>query len=331
MTFTHLRQRIVLTTGLLLLLLLPTVSALLDNPYLVSLFSRLLIYALAAVSLDLIIGYGGMVSLGHAAFFGIGAYVVGIMAWHEYESLPLFRWPFLMEGSENGLLVFPLAVLVSAAAAGVIGFFSLRTRGMHFIMITLAFAQMLFFFFVSLETYGGEDGLSLDARTRLPGLDLDEDNQFYYLCLGLLLAFLYLARRLVDSRFGQVIQGIRENERRMLALGFPTLRYKLVCFVIAGAGAGLAGALIANQSEYVSPGLLHWTRSGEILVMLLLGGLGTLFGPVLGAIVLLLMEELLAAYTEYPMVVLGPFLVLVVLFARGGLFPLLAGRGADDG
>jgi branched-chain amino acid transport system permease protein len=320
------RTRLTLFAGFILLLLLPPVSGFFGDSYLVSLFSRLLIYALAAVSLDLIIGYGGMVSLGHAAFFGIGAYVVGILAWHSVESVPLLTWPLLLEGSESALIVFPAAVLVSALFAAIIGFFSLRTRGMHFIMITLAFAQMLFFFFVSLEIYGGEDGLSLYARNQLPGLDLSDDTQFYYFCLGFLLLFLFLSQRLVNSRFGQVIQGIRENERRMLALGFPTFRYKLACFVIAGAGAGLAGALIANQSEYVSPGLMHWTRSGEILVMVLLGGLGTLFGPVLGAVVLLLLEEFLASFTEYPMVWLGPFLILVVLFARGGLYGLLVGR-----
>jgi branched-chain amino acid transport system permease protein len=320
------RTRSFLLSGLLLLLLLPPVSSFFGDAYLVSMFSRLLIYALAAASLDLIIGYGGMVSLGHAAFFGIGAYVVGILAWHSYASVPLLTWPLTLEGSESVLIVFPAAVLVSALFAAIIGFFSLRTRGMHFIMITLAFAQMLFFFFVSLEGYGGEDGLSLYARNQLSGVDLGDDTQFYYFCLGFLLLFLYLSQRLVNSRFGQVIQGIRENERRMLALGFPTFRYKLACFVIAGAGAGLAGALIANQSEYVSPGLMHWTRSGEILVMVLLGGLGTLFGPVLGAVVLLLMEEILASFTQYPMVLMGPFLILVVLFARGGLYELLIGR-----
>ena len=160
----------------------------------------------------------------------------------------------------------------------------------------------------------------------MPGINLGDDDSFYYLCLGILVIYLYVSHRLVNSRFGRVIQGVRENERRMQALGFATYRYKLVCFTIAGAGAGLAGALIANQTEFVSPGLMHWTRSGEILVMVLLGGMGTLFGPVLGAIVLLLLEEVLAIYTEHWMVLLGPFLVVVVLFAKRGLYGLLMGR-----
>jgi branched-chain amino acid transport system permease protein len=202
---------------------------------------------------------------------------------------------------------------------------------MHFIMITLAFAQMLYYFFVSLEAYGGDDGISLFSRNTFAGLDLADDKQFYYLCLAALAAFLFFSYRLVHSRFGMVIRGCRENERRMRSLGFPTFRYRLVCFVIAGAGAGLAGALIANQTEYVSPGLMHWTRSGEILVMVLLGGMGTLFGPVLGAATLLLLEEILSIYTEHWMVCLGPFLILVVLFAKRGIYGLIAGGNGNHG
>ncbi|MCP3866793.1 MAG: branched-chain amino acid ABC transporter permease [Gammaproteobacteria bacterium] len=320
------RKHLLLSLGLVALVILPPVSSAFGESYLISLFSRILIYALVAVSLDLILGYGGMVSLGHAAFFGVGAYVVGILAFHSYEGDPLLTWPFLVEGTESGLMAIPLAMLISAFFALVIGFFSLRTSGMHFIMITLAFAQMIYYFCVSLETYGGDDGLSLYARNQLPGLDLSNDGHFYYLCLGILVLYLFVSNRLVNSRFGRVIQGTRENERRMQALGYATFRYKLICFTIAGAGAGLAGALIANQTEFVSPGLMHWTRSGEILVMVLLGGMGTLFGPVLGAMVLLLLEEILASYTEHWMVLLGPFLVIMVLFAKRGLYGLLAGQ-----
>lgn len=324
------RKHVFLASGAVLLLLLPPLAHLAGEPYLVSLFSRILIYALAAVSLDLILGYGGMVSLGHAAFFGIGAYVVGICALHSVEGTPILTWPLQIDGHESGLVVWPAAVAFSAVFAGLIGAFSLRTSGMHFIMITLAFSQMLYYLFVSLEAYGGDDGLSLFARNTLPGADLGQDSHFYYLCLGFLLVFLFLAKRLVHSRFGMVIRGSRENMRRMRALGFSTYRYQLVCFIIAGAGAGLAGALIANQTEYVSPGLLHWTRSAEILVMVLLGGMGTLFGPVLGAAALLLLEEVLAMYTEHWMVYLGPFLILVVLFARRGLYGLIfQGRSSD--
>lgn len=307
------------------------VAGLVDEPYLVSLFSRILIYALAAVSLDLMLGFGGMVSLGHAAFFGIGAYVVGILSLHGLESTPVVTWPFQIGGHQSALVLWPAALLASAAAAAVIGTLSLRTSGMHFIMITLAFAQMLYYFFVSLEAYGGDDGISLFARNTLPGIDLADDRQFYYLCLAALGGFLLLSWRLIHARFGMVIRGCKENERRMKSLGFATFRYRLVCFILAGAGAGLAGALIANQTEYVSPGLMHWTRSGEILVMVLLGGMGTLFGPVLGAATLLLMEELLSIYTQHWMVYLGPFLILVVLFAKRGVYGLIAGGSGNHG
>ncbi|MBL0713254.1 MAG: branched-chain amino acid ABC transporter permease [Desulfosarcina sp.] len=325
------RKALAIAGGAVLLLVLPLMAELTDDPYLVTLFSRILIYALAAVSLDLMLGFGGMVSLGHAAFFGIGAYVVCILSVHGFEGTPVVTWPFQVGGHESALVLWPVAVLISAVAASVIGALSLRTSGMNFIMITLAFAQMLYYFFVSLEAYGGDDGISLFARNTVPGIDLGDDRQFYYLCLAALAAFLFLSYRLVHSRFGMVIRGCKENERRMKSLGFPTFRYRLVCFVIAGAGAGLAGALIANQTEYVSPGLMHWTRSGEILVMVLLGGMGTLFGPVLGAMTLLLMEELLSIYTEHWMVYLGPFLILVVLFAKRGIYGLIAGGNGNHG
>ena len=323
------RRTIAIASGAALLVALPALAGVADEPYLVTLFSRILIYALAAVSLDLMLGFGGMVSLGHAAFFGIGAYVVAILSVHAVEGTALLSWPLQLDGHQSALVVWPLAVLLAAAAAAVIGALSLRTSGMHFIMITLAFAQMLYYFFVSLEAYGGDDGLSLFSRNTAPGIDLGDERQFYYLCLAALAAFLFFSWRLVHSRFGMVIRGCMENERRMKSLGFATFRYRLVCFVIAGAGAGLAGALIANQTEYVSPGLMHWTRSGEILVMVLLGGMGTLFGPVLGAATLLLVEELLSIYTEHWMVYLGPFLILVVLFAKRGIYGVLAGGNGN--
>jgi branched-chain amino acid transport system permease protein len=197
---------------------------------------------------------------------------------------------------------------------------------MHFIMITLAFAQMLYYFAVGLEKYGGDDGLSLYSRNQLAGLDLSSDMQFYFVCLFFLALFLFFADRLVKSRFGLVLRGASSSQRRISALGIHGRNYKLVCFVIGGAGAGLAGALLANLTEYVSPGLLHWTMSGELMVMVLLGGLGSLFGPVLGATVYLLLEETLAMYTEHWMVYLGPILIIVVLFAKRGLFGLLTLR-----
>jgi len=321
----------ILIAALVFLIGLPPVASALEATFYIGLFSRILIYALAAVSLDLILGYGGMVSFGHAAFFGAGAYVVGIFAFHGIEESAVISWPFVIMGTDNALISWAVAAVASAGLAFVIGAISLRTSGVYFIMITLAFAQMMYFFFTSLELYGGDDGLSLFTRSRLGHLDLSNDAAFYYTCLGLLIGFLLFSRRLVNSRFGMVIRGCKENERRMGALGFPTYRYKLVCFVIAGAGAGLAGALMANQTEFVSPSLLHWTVSGDILVMVIMGGVGTLVGPVFGATVLLLLEEFLARYTEHWMLFLGPILIFVVLFARRGLYGSFVERKADNG
>lgn len=321
----------ILIVALVFLIGLPPVASALEATFYIGLFSRILIYALAAVSLDLILGYGGMVSFGHAAFFGAGAYVVGILAFHGIEGSAVISWPFVIMGTDNALISWVVAAVASAGLAFVIGAISLRTSGVYFIMITLAFAQMMYFFFTSLEFYGGDDGLSLFTRSRLGHLDLSNDASFYYTCLGLLIGFLLFSRRLVNSRFGMVIRGCKENERRMGALGFPTYRYKLVCFVIAGAGAGLAGALMANQTEFVSPSLLHWTVSGDILVMVILGGVGTLVGPVFGATVFLLLEEFLSRYTEHWMLFLGPILIFVVLFARRGLYGSFVERKADNG
>lgn len=321
----------ILLTVFVFLLVLPPIASALEAPFYIGLFSRVLIYALAAVSLDLILGFGGMVSFGHAAFFGAGAYVVAILAFHGVEQTPLLSWPLTVMGTDNAFISWSLAVLATAGLAAIIGAISLRTSGVYFIMITLAFAQMMFYFFVSFEKYGGDDGLSLWTRSRLGGLDLSDDATFYYLCLALLIGFLFLSRRLVNSRFGMVIRGCKENEQRMAALGFPTFRYKLACFVIAGAGAGLSGALIANQTEFVSPSLMHWTVSGEILIMVILGGMGTLFGPVFGAAALLLLEEFLALYTEHWMLFLGPSMILVVLFLHRGLYGTFVEKERQNG
>ena len=312
------RESLVKLVGLGLLLAVPLFAILLDDSYLVSLFTRVVILGLAAVSLDLILGYGRMVSLGHAAFFGLGGYAVGILATNLVAGDRALA-------SNAALVSLPAAALAAAVMALPIGAICLRTSGVYFIMITLAFAQMLYFLFVSLPAYGGEDGLPLWGRNTFPGLDLENDVTFYYLCLTCLLGYLLVCRRIVAARFGWVIRGAGVNERRMLALGFPVYRYKLTAFVIAAAGAGLAGGLFANHTTFVSPDMLHWFQSGEILVMVLLGGLGSLFGPLLGAAVFILLEEILAGYTEHWMLFLGPLLVLVVLFARGGLYPHLAG------
>ncbi len=311
------RRSIVLAAGVLALALVPPAAAVLDQPFYVDLFRRMLIFALAAASLDLILGYGGMVSFGHAAYLGVGAYAVGILAFH---------------GIHSGLVQWPVAVVASALVALVIGAISLRTSGVYFIMITLAFTQMLYYLGISLDAYGGDNGMPLKSRSQFAGLiDLRNPYAFYYLVLGLLLLFLVLGRRLVAARFGMVVRGARSNEPRARAIGFPTYRYKLTAFVLAGSVCGLAGALLANQTEYLTPDFMHWTRSGEIMFMVILGGMGTLYGPVVGAVVFLLLEDVLSALTEHWQIVLGPFLVLVVLFAKRGLFGLLPGEAPRDG
>ncbi len=323
------RPTVITITLLVTALAVPLAAQLFHEPYLLSIISRVLIYGLAAASLDLLVGYGGMISFGHAAFFGVGAYTVGILALHAQENSYFISWPIQISGTTEALVAWPIALLVAAALGAIVGALSLRTRGVHFIMITLAFAQMLFFVFVSLQRYGGDDGLSLDQRNTLAGLDLSNDITFYYACLGLLVLFLVLGLRLTRSRFGLLIKAGKQNEKRLYALGYPVFRYQLACFILGAAGAGIAGALIANQTEFVSPGLMHWSRSGELLVMVILGGIGTLIGPVLGAATLLLLEEILSAYTEHWMIYLGPVLIMVVLFARRGLYGALCGDRSD--
>ena len=295
--------------------LVPVYAALTGNYFLTSLFTRIIILAMAAVSLNLIMGFGGMVSFGHAAYLGIGGYAVGILA---------------KEGISSGFLQWPLALAASALFALAVGALSLRTRGVYFIMITLAFAQMIYYVAIGLDRYGGDDGMTIYRRSQFGGLiDLSNKTAFYYLCLVLLLLIAYLVWRIVNSRFGMVIRGARSNERRMRAIGYPTYRYKLLCFVIAGTLCGLAGALLANHTDFINPAMMHWTRSGDLIVMAVLGGMGSVLGPVLGALALLVLEETLSAVTEYWQIIIGPIFLLVVLFARGGIDGLLAGTRRD--
>jgi branched-chain amino acid transport system permease protein len=312
---------------LLVLALLPVYAKLADDLFLLTLFTRIVILALAAVSLNLILGYGGMMSFGHAAYLGIGGYAVGILAF---------------EGIHSGFVQWPVALITSALFALVVGALSLRTRGVYFIMITLAFAQMAYYVIAGLARYGGDDGLTIQKRSQFfAPLNLTDKVQFYYICLALLFASIYLVWRLVNSRFGLVIQGSRSNDTRMRAIGFATYRYKLVCFVIAGTLCGLAGALLANHTDFVSPAMLYWTRSGDLMIMVILGGMGSVIGPVFGAVALLVFEEALPVVikllfspfygeavavraSEHWEIVLGPLLLLVVLFARGGIDGMLS-------
>jgi branched-chain amino acid transport system permease protein len=291
--------------------LFPLAMHAMDQQFYITFATRVLIYAMAAASLNLVLGYGGMVSFGHAAFFGAGAYIVGILT---------------AEGITSAWLTWPAAIAAAALAALVIGAISLRTRGVYFIMITLAFAQMMYYIFVSMKAYGGDDGLSLPGRSTLGfGISLANDFVWYYLVLALLGAVLYLLHRVLHARFGRVIEAIRENETRAAAIGYPVYRYKLLCFVISGAIAGLAGALLANQTSYVGPALLHWIQSGTLMIMVILGGVGRFWGGPVGAAVLLTLEEtlsgsrLLGDYALHWQLPVGVVLLAVVLFAPQGI------------
>ena len=303
---------VVIGAMIVALMLVPLYAALSGDSFAVSLATRVLILALAATSLNLILGYGGMVSFGHAAYLGIGGYAVGILA---------------EAGIVSGWLQWSVAIAVSALVALVVGALCLRTRGVYFIMITLAFAQMIYYVASGLDQYGGDDGLTISTRSRFGLINLTDRTQFYYLCAGLLLAAIMLSKRLMNARFGWVIRGARSNDRRMRSLGFPTFGYRLLCFVIAGGICGLAGALLANHSDFVSPAVMSWTRSGDLIVMVVFGGMESAFGPLMGAIVYLVGEEALSRVTEYWQIILGPLLLLVAVAARGGLYGLIAGLG----
>jgi branched-chain amino acid transport system permease protein len=302
----------------------PMIMAAIDHVFYVSFASRVMIYAIAATSLNLVLGYGGMISFGHAAFVGSGAYVASIL---------------IAEGWTSAWLGWPAAIAASALAAWVIGAISLRTRGVYFIMITLAFAQMMFYLVNSMKAYGGDEGLSLPRRAEIGfGLDLGNEIAFYYVVLAVLAGTLFGLHRLAGSRFGRAVVAIRENEARAEAIGFPVYRAKLACFVIAGAAGGLAGALLASHGKYVNPNVLHWIQSGQLMIMVIIGGVGHLWGGVLGAVVLLGLEHLIADYPIPWLAALAPnyaqhsglgvglALLLIVLFAPQGIAGLLSRR-----
>ena len=298
--------RLWFTVALLLLFAaVPVFAAVFNQPFYLTQFGRVMIYAIAACSLNLLIGYTGLVSFGHALYLGLGAYAVSIPAFHELG---------------NGWFHLIAALGAAALVAALTGLIVLRTSGMGFIMITLAFAQMVFFLGVSLKNYGGDDGMRLAARSTLAPFDLGSATQLYLLIFAVLLAVLYGSWRLVHARFGFTLRGIQANERRMKALGFHTLRFKLAIYVVSACIAALAGFLLANLTMYASPSYTAWTVSGELIVMVILGGLGTVIGPLVGALALLLLEEWLASLTTHWMAPLGLAIVAVVLLARKGLY-----------
>ena len=279
-----------------------------QEPFLLTFFTRVLVFALAAISLNLILGFAGLVSFGHALYLGLGAYGVGLLAFH---------------GVDNGWLQLLVTVLACALVGAVTGYVSLRTSGIAFIMITLAFAQMFFYLVISMKQYGGDDGLSIAARSQFSGLSLANPTTLYAVALMCVLAVLFWFNRLVDAPFGMVLRGCRMNERRMKALGFQTTRYKLTAYVLSCVIAGVAGLLYANLTGYASPAYFAWTVSGELIVMVVLGGMGTVMGPLVGALALLSCEEVLKGMTDHWPIVLGPLIILVVLTARRGLYGYL--------
>lgn len=306
-------------TIFLVLALIPAAALIGPESYVLGLFTRVMIFAIAALALDFICGYGGLVSFGHAAFVGIGAYAVGILGAH---------------GITDMFVTLPAALLVSAIFAYLTGTVCLRTKSVYFIMITLAFGQMAYFIAGSLAPYGGDDGLTVRLRSTLFGFQvLQNDRALYYVVLFSLLGAYLLCRSVVYSHFGRVFRGARENSMRMSTIGFDVFRYQRVGYVISGVIGGLSGFLLANAAEFVSPAYMSWQRSGELIIMVLFGGLGTLHGAVIGAAAYLLIEEVLGGFTEQWKLIFGPLLVIVVLFARGGLLGLagsIRGRLSRD-
>lgn len=305
-----------MTLGVMVLLAIaPPVLYWTGNEFYLDLATRLTILAIAAVSLNLILGYGGMVSFGHAAYLGLGAYAVGIPAYHWLYG-GLADWGL---ATISGYVQFPLAIAVTALFALATGAVCLRTRGVYFIMITMAFAQMVYYFIVSIEEYGGDDGLVINSRSELGLIDLDDPLQLFGLAYLSLVVAMLLVRMIVNSRFGMVLQAAKDNNERVVTLGFNTYLYRLTAYVISGAMCGYAGALLGNFTTFISPEMMDWSRSGELMFMVILGGAGTVLGPIIGASSFIVVEEILSSFTIYWHLPFGLMLMAIVVFVRGGL------------
>lgn len=313
------------------LVLFPLAAWQLDEPFLITLATKAVIFALAGVGLNIALGIGGLVSLGHAAFFGIGGYAMGILASHAQAYDPIISAPFVLEGTKSMPVIWLTAIIASGLAALAIGALSLRTSGVYFIMITLAFGQMLYYFAISWPAYGGEDGLSIYVRNSFAGLNTLDPIQFYLICVVILFAVLFFMARLSRAPFGLALGAARQSPARAETVGLSPYKLRLVAFVLSGMITGLAGALFADLNRFVSPTMFSWQLSGEIIVFILIGGTARLFGPVIGAIVFVALEHILGGLSEYWHIYLGVMLLLIVLFARGGLIGLLVGQErADD-
>ncbi|WP_430474650.1 branched-chain amino acid ABC transporter permease [Thalassospira lucentensis] len=308
------------------LIAVPLIALGMDEPFIITLATKVAIFAMAGVGLNLVLGYGGLVSFGHAAFFGIGGYAAGILASHALNYEPILSWPFELEGTTQMIIIWIVALIASALIALAIGAITLRTSGVYFIMITLAFAQMIYYFAISWPAYGGEDGLSIYVRNGFPGLNTLDPISFFALCVVMLGIAMAFSAVLIRSRFGLALQGARQNTQRMTAVGIAPFRIRLVAFVISAMITALAGALYADLNRFVSPSMLSWHMSGEIMVFVILGGVGRLFGPLAGAGLYIILEHLLGGVWEFWQLPLGVLLLIVVLFARGGLVGVLAGE-----
>ena len=317
------KLNLTVTGGLLAVALAALV---LDQPFTITLATRVAILSLAAVGLNIALGIGGLVSFGHAAFFGIGGYAMGILAFHAQTYAPLDLGFMTLAGSKSMPVIWLVAMILSAFAALLIGLLALRTSGVYFIMITLAFAQMFYYFTLSWSAYGGEDGLSIYIRNGFPGLNTLVPIQFFGLCFIILCAALYLFHRLEQSPFGLALGSARQAPTRVETVGLSPLRLRLVAFVLSGAITGLAGALFADLNRFVSPTMFSWHMSGELIVLIILGGVARLIGPVIGAALFVMLEHYLGGLTEFWRIWLGVILLLIVLFARGGVAGLLSPR-----
>lgn len=306
-----------------LLLALPLIAAGIGEPFYVTLASRVVVLALAAVGLNLALGLGGLLSFGQAAFFGLGGYAAGILATHAFNAEPLLAG---IPGTTSMPLIWLVAIAVAGLVALPIGAISLRTTGVYFIMITLAFAQMIYYFAISWPAYGGEDGLSIYVRNAFPGLNTAQPLPYFLICFTVLMAALLVFRLIEGSRFGSALQAARQNGVRLAAVGIPPFRIRLVAFVLSAMITGLAGALYADLNRFVGPSMLSWHMSGELMVLIILGGKGRLFGPVAGAMIFVCLEYVLGGITERWQFFLGLILLGIVLFARGGFLGLISGK-----
>ena len=311
---------------LMLLLVIPLWAILKSEPFTITLMTRAVIFALAAVGLNIALGLGGLVSLGHAIFFGLGGYAMGILAFHAQSGSPIIDWPILIEGSKFMPFIWFVAVGVSVFVATLIGILSLRTSGVYFIMITLAFGQMFFFFSVSWAAYGGEDGLSIYVRNEFPMINTLNPINYYILCLLLLCIVLWLNALLQRSPFGLALNAARQCPERVEAVGLHSKQLKLIAFVISGAVTGLSGALFADLNRFVSPTMFSWQTSGEIMVFVIIGGVGRLFGPVVGALLFVALENLLGGFSDYWHIFLGIILLGIVLLGKGGVIGIFCGK-----